>query len=192
MSQPKYCFGFEFVLKCGSSLANAPAHGAQNRSCFGVEFVLKWRFLSRMPQPMALRTGPLLVLNVFSTDTSLLTNAPAHGAQIRCCFVAECILKWRLPSDKCPSMTLKTGLVHVLNAFCNGASLQGRDQVWPKLCAKFGQTKFGQDQVWPDQVWPRPNLAKCSQNRFGRSQRSTSNKMLNFEGKLGKREKQEK
>ena len=169
MSQPKYCFGFEFVLKCGSSLANAPAHGAQNRSCFGVEFVLKWRFLSRMPQPMALRTGPLLVLNVFSTDTSLLTNAPAHGAQIRCCFVAECILKWRLPSDKCPSMTLKTGLVLVLNAFCNRASLQGRDK-FGQSCApclarpslarpslarpslaktKFGQTKFGQDQIWP-------------------------------------------
>ena len=70
-----------------------------------------------------------------------------------------------------------------------GETKFGQIQVWPKLCAKFGQTKFGQDQVWPDQVWPKPSLAKCGQIRFGKVTTFHITKFVEFWGKIWGKEK---
>ena len=67
---------------------------------------------------MAVRKGPVLVLNLFSNGAYLQMDAPAHGAQKKSCFGVEFIFEIAPPFLRMPQpMIFRTGPVLVLNLF---------------------------------------------------------------------------
>ena len=74
-----------------------------------------------------LRTGPVLVLNLFSNGASLLTDTPAHDTQNRSCFGVAFVSKWRLTSGAFPSHDTQ-------NRFCSVDIAALRLSHWARGC----------------------------------------------------------